>query len=192
MSPPSPKLRRAAFAVMLDASRSAAGAKTGAGDGNRTRVCSLGSCRSTIELRPQSRFEIYPLFGLLSPECWAIPPSRFRARGFPTRGISRYNHGMTTRKPEPNKKPAGAPVGRQAGAQDVASRCGAYRDRRILAGSAGGHRPHRQAQGGAPGARCRGRAAEGRAQEDPAHPGSSQVLGSSQDLPASPLGNMRS
>src|SRR5262245_2012516 len=27
----------------------------GAGEGNRTLVCSLGSCRSTIELRPQSR-----------------------------------------------------------------------------------------------------------------------------------------
>ena len=27
---------------------------TGAGEGNRTLVCSLGSCRSTIELRPQS------------------------------------------------------------------------------------------------------------------------------------------
>src|SRR5665213_933792 len=25
----------------------------GAGEGNRTLVCSLGSCRSTIELRPQ-------------------------------------------------------------------------------------------------------------------------------------------
>ncbi len=28
---------------------------TGAGEGNRTLVCSLGSCRSTIELRPQSQ-----------------------------------------------------------------------------------------------------------------------------------------
>src|SRR5262249_29773933 len=27
----------------------------GAGEGNRTLVCSLGSCRSTIELRPQAR-----------------------------------------------------------------------------------------------------------------------------------------
>ena len=27
----------------------------GAGEGNRTLVCSLGSCRSAIELRPQSR-----------------------------------------------------------------------------------------------------------------------------------------
>src|SRR5262245_2227518 len=27
----------------------------GAGEGNRTLVCSLGSCRSTIELRPQYR-----------------------------------------------------------------------------------------------------------------------------------------
>jgi hypothetical protein len=26
----------------------------GAGEGNRTLVCSLGSCRSTIELRPQT------------------------------------------------------------------------------------------------------------------------------------------
>jgi hypothetical protein len=28
---------------------------TGAGEGNRTLVCSLGSCRSTIELRPQNQ-----------------------------------------------------------------------------------------------------------------------------------------
>jgi hypothetical protein len=28
--------------------------KAGAGEGNRTLVCSLGSCRSAIELRPQS------------------------------------------------------------------------------------------------------------------------------------------
>jgi hypothetical protein len=28
--------------------------KSGAGEGNRTLVCSLGSCRSTIELRPQN------------------------------------------------------------------------------------------------------------------------------------------
>ena len=28
--------------------------KPGAGEGNRTLVCSLGSCRSTIELRPQT------------------------------------------------------------------------------------------------------------------------------------------
>src|SRR6185369_6017556 len=27
--------------------------KAGAGEGNRTLVCSLGSCRSTIELRPR-------------------------------------------------------------------------------------------------------------------------------------------
>ena len=27
----------------------------GAGEGNRTLVCSLGSCRSTIELRPQNQ-----------------------------------------------------------------------------------------------------------------------------------------
>src|ERR1019366_6622188 len=35
-------------------SRSSEGAKAGAGEGNRTLVCSLGSCRSTIELRPHS------------------------------------------------------------------------------------------------------------------------------------------
>src|SRR6185312_11532631 len=29
------------------------GKKVGAGEGNRTLVCSLGSCRSTIELRPR-------------------------------------------------------------------------------------------------------------------------------------------
>ncbi len=29
-------------------------ARNGAGEGNRTLVCSLGSCRSTIELHPQS------------------------------------------------------------------------------------------------------------------------------------------
>jgi hypothetical protein len=28
--------------------------RAGAGEGNRTLVCSLGSCRSTIELRPRS------------------------------------------------------------------------------------------------------------------------------------------
>ena len=28
----------------------------GAGGGNRTLVCSLGSCRSTIELRPRKAF----------------------------------------------------------------------------------------------------------------------------------------
>jgi hypothetical protein len=38
------------------ASRSCSAAKAGAGEGNRTLVCSLGSCRSTIELRPQSLF----------------------------------------------------------------------------------------------------------------------------------------
>ncbi len=31
----------------------------GAGEGNRTLVCSLGSCRSTIELRPQT-FQVMP------------------------------------------------------------------------------------------------------------------------------------
>src|SRR5262245_2595579 len=30
----------------------------GAGEGNRTLVCSLGSCRSTIELRPRSQARI--------------------------------------------------------------------------------------------------------------------------------------
>ena len=30
------------------------GLSAGAGGGNRTLVCSLGSCRSTIELRPQT------------------------------------------------------------------------------------------------------------------------------------------
>ena len=34
--------------------------RIGAGEGNRTLVCSLGSCRSTIELRPQT-FDI-PIF----------------------------------------------------------------------------------------------------------------------------------
>jgi hypothetical protein len=29
--------------------------RVGAGDGNRTHVCSLGSCRSTIELRPRAQ-----------------------------------------------------------------------------------------------------------------------------------------
>src|SRR5262245_36645249 len=43
--------------LKLGRPRSAAGAKQfGAGEGNRTLVCSLGSCRSTIELRPHSRF----------------------------------------------------------------------------------------------------------------------------------------
>jgi hypothetical protein len=32
------------------------GSVVGAGEGNRTLVCSLGSCRSTIELRPQFPF----------------------------------------------------------------------------------------------------------------------------------------
>src|SRR5438105_2107497 len=33
----------------------------GAGEGNRTLVCSLGSCRSTIELRPRSQLlEVAP------------------------------------------------------------------------------------------------------------------------------------
>ena len=31
---------------------------SGAGEGNRTLVCSLGSCRSTIELRPQRRLSV--------------------------------------------------------------------------------------------------------------------------------------
>src|SRR5215468_4168927 len=34
------------------------GKKKRAGEGNRTPVCSLGSCRSTIELHPQGRFSI--------------------------------------------------------------------------------------------------------------------------------------
>src|SRR5215470_20358080 len=32
------------------------GQSVGAGEGNRTLVCSLGSCRSTIELRPRYYF----------------------------------------------------------------------------------------------------------------------------------------
>ena len=40
---------RAAFAAKKDE----ASKKVGAGEGNRTLVCSLGSCRSTIELRPR-------------------------------------------------------------------------------------------------------------------------------------------
>ena len=35
------------------------GLSLGAGEGNRTLVCSLGSCRSTIELRPQSPFSAF-------------------------------------------------------------------------------------------------------------------------------------
>ena len=31
---------------------------TGAGEGNRTLVCSLGSCRSAIELHPQTELRI--------------------------------------------------------------------------------------------------------------------------------------
>jgi hypothetical protein len=43
--------------------------RIGAGEGNRTLVCSLGSCRSTIELRPQT-IDVVILFkslGLLIP-----------------------------------------------------------------------------------------------------------------------------
>ncbi len=47
------------------------GEAAGAGEGNRTLVCSLGSCRSAIELRPQT-----PLFrnlALLTPlSCGAV------------------------------------------------------------------------------------------------------------------------
>jgi hypothetical protein len=54
------RLRRAASASVGSPSRSSEGAKAGAGEGNRTLVYSLGSCRSTIELRPQPA----SLFGL--------------------------------------------------------------------------------------------------------------------------------
>ena len=47
------RLRRAASASVGSPSRSSEGAKAGAGEGNRTLVYSLGSCRSTIELRPR-------------------------------------------------------------------------------------------------------------------------------------------
>ena len=40
--------------------------KNGAGEGNRTLVCSLGSCRSAIELRPQIIQQNQVLFFIFS------------------------------------------------------------------------------------------------------------------------------
>ncbi len=55
-------------------------AKAGAGEGNRTPVCSLGSCRSTIELHPQwnFRFSIADLrFASRENHCQEITSSEF-------------------------------------------------------------------------------------------------------------------
>ena len=38
--------------------------ESGAGEGNRTLVCSLGSCRSTIELHPHR----HPVYGVSAPD----------------------------------------------------------------------------------------------------------------------------
>src|ERR1041385_7604051 len=46
--------RRAALLQSLLKSGRLSRPWTGAGEGNRTLVCSLGSCRSTIELRPRA------------------------------------------------------------------------------------------------------------------------------------------
>src|SRR5258706_5915136 len=48
-----PERKRRAGPAVQQVACSFAHKKTGAGDGNRTHVCSLGSCRSTIELHPQ-------------------------------------------------------------------------------------------------------------------------------------------
>ena len=42
------------IALVEEATSAAEEDDFGAGEGNRTLVCSLGSCRSTIELRPRS------------------------------------------------------------------------------------------------------------------------------------------
>ena len=47
----------------------------GAGEGNRTLVCSLGSCRSTIELRPLSA-SLINTNAARTNRAMAIPPSR--------------------------------------------------------------------------------------------------------------------
>jgi len=47
------RLPRSSGAVVLFADRKH---RAGAGEGNRTLVCSLGSCRSAIELRPREAF----------------------------------------------------------------------------------------------------------------------------------------
>ena len=55
----------------------------GAGEGNRTLVCSLGSCRSTIELRPRiALFEFLAPFWLrlLARARFAWPPSLYLVR----------------------------------------------------------------------------------------------------------------
>ena len=173
----------------------------GAGEGNRTLVVSLGSSCSTIELHPQSQREILTAFCSFVAGCRAPGPqkisdrrSAFRAGVFPPRGISRYKRGMKTRKPNPEQaSPAGSAAGRKAGAQDIASRCGAYRDRRILARSAGGHRPDREAQGGASGAEAtEAEADEAQAQEEdpcrlgshPSRPGAAAGEGEVGDPPA--------
>src|ERR1700750_1139385 len=41
------------LALWKNPAKSAGSSKNGAGEGNRTLVCSLGSCRSTIELHPR-------------------------------------------------------------------------------------------------------------------------------------------
>ena len=41
----------------ITATNQAVANKYGAGEGNRTLVCSLGSCRSTIELHPRILYQ---------------------------------------------------------------------------------------------------------------------------------------
>ena len=60
----------------------------GAGEGNRTLVCSLGSCRSTIELRPRIESLAWLLFHFNGPSTsslWAAIVQRgsqsFRIQG---------------------------------------------------------------------------------------------------------------
>ena len=58
----------------------------GAGGGNRTRVCSLEGCRSTIELRPLLRFGAASPLGLATPESYRVRlPCQFAALYPPAR-----------------------------------------------------------------------------------------------------------
>ena len=52
---------------------------TGAGEGNRTLVCSLGSCRSAIELRPRSQLGETTITGTARPDQGGPPSIRAKA-----------------------------------------------------------------------------------------------------------------
>src|SRR6478735_4419875 len=79
--------------------------RVGAGEGNRTLVCSLGSCRSAIELRPQ-----FPILSLISKMNWHF----FGMKLFARKSINPPEHTQTTLRSQravtaPDLRVAGPP-----------------------------------------------------------------------------------